>query len=295
MVGKALLTLTLLGVPTGIPAQDSIRLRFAPVFDVQIHRVFQTHTRMTAHVSGGTSGAAGIRVTETANVGGITQTALRGPGGQPVVHVAFDSLRTLMRNESEPWREYGLSGTDTPWIQVRLDEQMRVLEMHASSDRPGAGMLVRSLTGVPTLLLPDRWVQAGDMWTVVLNVPLRESMGPGPIGAVAGAGAGAPTAILTSQARVVIDSVITRTHDTLAYLAVWGAFAPSTLTLADGTALEVNGGLTSADVWSTGWRAYVSAATRIEVHIAEAGGQQAGERAADVVTLETTIREQVRP
>ncbi len=94
---------------------------------------------------------------------------------------------------------------------------------------------------------------------------------------------------------MVIDSVITRTHDTLAYLAVWGAFAPSTLTLADGTALEVNGGLTSAVVWSTGWRAYVSAATRIEVHIAEAGGQQAGERAADVVTLETTIREQVRP
>ncbi len=293
MVGRALLTLSLLGVPTGIPAQDSIRLRFAPVFDVQIHRVFQTHTRMTAHVSSGTSGVAGIRVTETANVGGITQTTLRGRGGQPVVHVAFDSLRTLTRNESEPWREYGLSGTDTPWIQVRLDEQMRVLETHASSDRPGAGMLVRSLTGVPTLLLPDRWVQAGDMWTVVLNVPLRESMGPGPIGA--GAGAGAPTAIMTSQARVVIDSVIARTHDTLAYLAVWGAFAPSTLTLADSTTLEVNGGLTSTVVWSTGWRASVSAAPRIRVHIAEAGGQQAGQRAADVVTLETTIREQVRP
>lgn len=281
-IGTTLLATILFGVPTLVTAQDSVRLRFEPLYGERVHRVFQRHTRMTTSEPVGAGGVMRTRVRETAQLGGMSQLALRGPAGRLVVHLRLDSLRTLVRDDEGPWREYRLSGGDTAWIQLRMDERLRVLGRHAGGDRPGSAMLVQSLTAIPSLVLPREWVRPGDSWNSELVFPIGEP------------GDRAPNTTLSSQAAVLIDSVMPRARDTLAFLSVTGTFTPLPLTATDGTPLRVSGGLAGTVVWSTGWRAFVSATTRIRVQIGAVGDEGSEDATGARVMFERTIREQVR-
>ena len=90
-----LLVVGLLALPGTAWTQDSVRLRFTPVLGAKVHRVFQTHTRMVVPTSG--SIGEGVSRRETVDLGGVVQVVVAGPGGEPVVHLAFDSLRTRLR------------------------------------------------------------------------------------------------------------------------------------------------------------------------------------------------------
>jgi hypothetical protein len=271
-----LVTLALLALPHALAAQDSLLLRYHPVAGVKVHRVFQSHTRMTGV---GTAGEAAGPVREAAVLGGLTEVALPGPDGALIMHLAYDSLRARLREGEEAWREYEVDTLDSLWLQVSLDDRMRVVEATAGGDRPGSGMLLHLLTGVPGMQLPGGWLREGQYWSARLEFQLSELVGHAPLEA--------PSALLGVEMDFRLDSVTARDQDTLAYIRFSGALTPTTLRRQDGSTLQFAGATMGTLVWSTGWRGWVAAAARLQVVV---GVPERGR-----LSLETTVRQSVLP
>ncbi len=275
-VRLAVIALAALALPHSLAAQDSLLLRFGPVPGVSVHRVFQSHTRVTdIDAAGEVAGPS----REAADLGGMTEVALPGPEGALIVHLAYDSLRARVREGEDPWREYQVAALDSLWIQVRMDSRMHVVEATAGGDRPGSGMLVHLLTGVPGMELPRAWLRPGDYWEARLEYPLGELVGRAPVGA--------PSAVLGAEMVFRLDSLSARAQDTLAYIRFSGPFTPATLRRQDGATLQFAGATTGSLVWSSGWRGWVSAAVRLQVIV------RTPEQGR--LSLETTVRQSVLP
>lgn len=262
--------------------QDSVLLRFEPVYEVPVHHLFQSHTRLVMPDAGGGSAA---RTRETVDLGGIVQVTLPGPNGDAVVHLAFDSLRTRMREGGEPWREFAWTGLDTLWVQAwpAADLGIRRIEGDRSA---AAAMLVHQLAGVPGLTLPARWVRPGEHWLRMLDVPLS---------GVVTRGAGAlPDESLLARADVRVDSIVARARDTLAYLSLGGVFELQRSAADPG--VRYDGTVAGSLIWSSGWNAWVSGATRVTVRARLRGRGDDGARGDDEITvlLESTTRHQAR-
>ncbi|MCI0574234.1 MAG: hypothetical protein L0Y66_26180, partial [Myxococcaceae bacterium] len=217
-------------------AQDSVRLRFAPRFGAEVHRVFRVHTRMEV---AGPDGAAAPR--ELVDLGGVQQIALAGPQGEPVVHLAFDSLRTLLRQGSGPWREVVWAGLDSLWAQAWPDAGLRVQRVATGGATAQTALLLQLLGGGVLLTLPGEWLRAGDGWTVEHAVPLASVLSRAP----------QSVDTLTAHTRFVLDSTVTRASDTLAFLTFQGAIVGGGIAARHGVAYS--GGLTGSLIWSTGW------------------------------------------
>lgn len=271
-----LVALPLLALPSALAAQDSLLLRYQPVAGVKVHRVFQSHTRVTGV---GAAGEAAGPTREAADLGGITEVALPGPDGSLIVHLAYDSLRARLRHGEDPWREYELASLDSLWLQVSLDPRMRVVEATAGGDRPGSGMLLHLLTGVPGMELPGGWLHQGQYWSSRLEFQLGEVVGHAPIEA--------PSALLGVETDFRLDSLAARDQDTLAYVRFSGMLTPTTLRRQDGSTLQFAGATTGTLVWSTGWRGWVAAAARLQVVV---GIPEQGR-----LNVETTVRQSVLP
>jgi hypothetical protein len=279
----AAVLLAALTLPRAAAGQDSLRLAFAPVLGAKVHRLFQTHTRITI-VGVDTAGAPVARTRDVADLGGMTQVALAGPEGALVLHLAFDSLRARARDGGQPWSEFEVEGADTLWVQAEMNERMQVLEIRGGGD-PGSGLLVHLLTGVPGLTLPGRSVAAGDEWGVRLQFPLDEFLGRSPMST--------PSVPLTARATFTVDSIAARAKDTLAFVGFRGAFTPRDVTDEEGARLRYDGVLEGTLVWSTGWGSLVSAVTRTRLQLDAAAQDAVAARRR--VTFETTVRQSVSP
>ncbi len=272
------LTLLLLlggATPVVVDAQDSVRLRFAPVEGSRIHRVFQAHTRLAVE-------GEAHQTRELAHLGGMSQVATIGVRGEPVVHLVFDSLRTRVREGTAAWREHRPAKPNGLWLQVRLDPQLRERGLAGPAGRAGAEFLLELATGYRGLTLPDHWLREADGWAV--QSPVRAALGDG---------TSAGAAELAVEGFVTVDSVVRRSSDTLAYLSVAGVIAPRVLRAADGTLQRFSGEARGALVWSTAWRTFVSVATRTRITV-DLEGASRTTRPGRVV-LETTVRTSVRP
>lgn len=263
MTRNVVIVMTALLLPATLQAQ-SVLLRFDPPDGAVLHRLFQIHTRVLR--AGGDS-------RESAELGGVREVTLRGRADTPMLHLAYDSLRTRLREGTGPWREIAESN-DSAWVQVRFDEQLEPTVVASGGPGPAAARLVALVTGLPGLGLPRRPVRAGDRWTSRLEIPVP-AMRPG---AMIG-----QERLLVSEAVVSVDSVVARALDTLAYVSLRGTLGPA----ATGDRGYV-GAVRGALVWSTGWQAFVSGATRTRIETRPENGQGA-------VLLETTVRQQVRP
>lgn len=280
MTRSAVALVLLLGLPGGVWAQDSVRLRYAPEFGTTVHRLFQSHTRMSSSTD--STGEEGASSRETVDLGGMEQVAVKGPDGEPIAHLAFDSLRTRTRDGAGPWHEFVWTGLDSMWVQVWLDPWLQVERVHAGTVSPTKGLLVHLLTGLPNLVLPDRWLQAGDGWTALHAVPLT--------GVVARGWGDTTPDTLVARTAFHVDSIVMRGADTLTYIGLSGAFIPQTA--AGATPLSSDGALAGSLIWSQGWSTFVSAAVRLRVNLRAEVGE--GSPRAARITLETTTRHQVR-
>ncbi len=283
MTCRPLLPLLVLGAPlTAAQGQDSVLLRFAPVYDVPVHRLFQSHVRL---VMPDAAGGSAVRTRETVDMGGIMQVVLPGPNGDPVVHLAFDSLRSRMREGGAPWREFTWAGLDTLWVQAWPAADLAI--QRTEGDRsPAAAILVHLLAGVPDLTLPARWVRQGEQWLRMLDVPLHGVMvrGAGPL----------PDESVLARTDVRVDSIVARRSDTLAYVSLGGVFAPQRSAAEPG--VRYDGTVSGSLIWSTGWSGWVSGATRVAVR-ARLRGRREGSVDEDEITvlLEATTRHQAQP
>jgi hypothetical protein len=215
----------------------------------------------------------------------MVQVALVGPSGERVVHLAFDSLRTRAREGSGPWRETRWSGLESLWVQAWVDARLGVERLTAGTGSPTGALLLHLLTGLPNLLLPDRWVRHGDAWTVEHAVPVT--------GVVGRTSAAQPVDTLVARTVFAVDSIVGRRTDTLAFIHFSGAFQP--VEVAAGAALSYGGGLAGSLVWSSGWSAFVSGAVRFRVTVRMRSREAAANGPTEaVVTLETTTRHRVQ-
>jgi hypothetical protein len=279
LIRRTAAIVVLLGTaPAAASAQDSVRLRFAPPEGVEVHRLFQRYTRTVMNAPDGT------RLTrEAAQLGGARQVTLLSVRGRTTLHLSFDSLRVRTREADEPWRESVSGGVDTLWMQVDADERLELRWPEGTPTHPQTELLLRLLTGLPGVVLPERWVRERQQWRAELELGYDE----------VGIEQSEPSARLRMRAILVVDSIVPRSRDTLAFLGVQGAAIPATVRTREGTRFSYEGSVSGALVWSTGWKAIVSAATRstVTVEVRRADGAEP----AGTLTVETTLRQAVVP
>ncbi len=229
--------------------RDTLLLRFAPRNDEPVSILFQTHTRFRA----------GERAKEFADVGGMTEIPLGVVNGAQALHLRYDSMRIRSREPPASWREWRPEMGDSGWMQVRVDDRLRVT---GTSGRPHPGITdpVALITGVRDLELPERPVAAGDRWQTTASVRL-------PTGMHANDGAASP-ARLIANATAWLDSVRIRPYDTLGFVTVEGTFRRTTVTdplQTERAAWSYTGDIIASLVWSTGWNAFVSGTNRSRI------------------------------
>ena len=288
MISPAVLLLVGVSPAALVQGSDSIQLRFAPVLNGEIHRLFQSRTVVTITSGGDGHGADSVTrsVRESAALGGMRQVALQGVDGQAVLHLAFDSLSTRVRDDPGPWRELRVGGLDSLWVQVTVDDRMRLSAPRSRGDHPGLRLLQELAVGLPGLGLPSGWVHPGERWTQELDIP---------VGVFAARPAsGLDTRVLTSRVTFALDSLVSRARDTLAYISLEGRFRAKVQRLPGDRFRRSTGSLRGTLVWSTGWDTFVSQVTRIEIHVGVAVSGVAGRRYIDEAALRTTVRAQVQ-
>jgi hypothetical protein len=169
-------------------------------------------------------------------------------------------------------------------MQIRLDEQMRVLGTNQGVPLSGVTGLMRILTGIPGLELPQRRVSVGTGWsnpTVASVVPgLRNETVP-------------PT--INGVAQIVLDSMVVRLRDTLGFLSLNGQFPLATFVDVLGPGrVAASGDLVGTLVWSTSWNGFVSGVSRTRMVVVRANSVDDTEEGEELV-LEATTRHQVKP
>ena len=276
--GAFALLVCLVGAPSALAAQDSVRLRFSPPRGLVLHRVFQRHQLVEIHV-----GTEAPRVHEVAQLGGITQAVLQADGEATGVHLAFDSLRLRTRVPGTPWSEVVVPGADTTWIQVDVGDQLQMALRAGELQPGGGGLLMQSLTGFPGVILPQHWLREGMQWRTELYASPSDPLIPGDMDDV----------VLRTRATFVVDSIVPRARDTLVHIAVGGTSVRLRRQLDDGSMLAYSGSLAGTFVWSTGYVSFVSAATRlnVSVDVRTTGTPEPVRR----MIIETTMRQAVVP
>jgi hypothetical protein len=162
-------------------------------------------------------------------------------------------------------------------VQLEADGQLH-LQVRDRSDPAVEHLLVSLVSGVRGMVLPDRPMRSGRQWRGVAE--LR-----------AGIGLGDAATTVAARTTYRVDSIVARSHDTLAHIRVAGGVSPINVRTRDGEVLDYRGVVSGSIVWSTGWSGVVSAALRVTVL-----GTVQGRAAEDVngrVRVERTLRQAV--
>ncbi|UCD24064.1 MAG: hypothetical protein JSW51_13715 [Gemmatimonadota bacterium] len=255
-------------------AQRSLQLRYEAPPGTVVRTAFQTNAVVWAF--------DGNRF-ESADVGTVKTTTLEGPDGMILVHLEYDSVQTRTLGSDGRWREFAVPGRDSVWTQVGLDSRMRVLSMNHGGQFTGVTSLQRILMGVPGLELPEQPVRERDGWsgaTITSVVPgLRnENIEP----------------TMSGTLQAVLDSIVVRSRDTLAYVSVSGQFPAATFVEVVGPGrVTATGDLVGSMIWSTSWDRFVSGTSRTRVWVVRQGDGQGG--SGEELRIEVTTRHQVKP
>lgn len=224
---------------------------------------------------------------EMTSLAGVTRRVLEERGGNRVLDVQYDSLKTRARLAGQAWKEDILSGAGVV-LRVTVDGRLRAVDGSATGLQtdPVASGGIASWRGVE---LPDRPVAPGESWTMLgvyrlppqlgalLDISIRDSV--------------------EGSVTVRLDSVSLQGGDTLMYLNVQQRLGPvflPAIDAGDSASVELVGSQAASLVWSTGWNAYVSGASQARLvgrlHSAGAGGTP---RLAEI-TWSVSTRLQVR-
>jgi hypothetical protein len=176
------------------------------------------------------------------------------------------------------------------WVEYVADRRMSLTGPTGSNDSTALA-LVSGAAVAYHLDLPRETVDIGGEWGADLTVPFEMEI---PLET--------PEVIvvnLLSPATGLLDSLVVRGVDTLAYLSLTGRFLPQTVA----TSYQLGGGPAQAEIWgevvgrliwSTGWNAFVSGVMTARVnHRLEAVPGSGVEDARITATITTKIH--VRP
>jgi hypothetical protein len=286
----------LLGIAAGpnpSEAQDSLLLRYRPRTGTVVHTVGWNELTVTIGQSRPDEFGAEsltVEVTELESLTGV----VRGPrDGGFVVEVTFDSVRVRIR-EGGLWKTVPDSATGpvTGYLAVDSLHRAGALALANQSDvrLPGARRL-RSLARRLALALPVEPVMRHANWTTDVVFPVNTPD-------FLSEWITAPALDLRGFATVAVDSVVTVLSDTLAYLRFDGVLAPPDANYGLEAALrlrDLDATFAGTYIWSTGWNAYVSGATRLLMNLTLLRGTSAGVLEGMEIGFDVLYRFQVRP
>jgi hypothetical protein len=298
--GTVTLALLLALVPRGA-AQQSVTLRYEPTVGQQAHTLWWVETAATIRdvVESADSIALEIRGQQS-----ITHRVLSVEGRVRTLEVTFDSARPRMRPAGGAW-----SAADLPIagsaVGLRVDDRYRVLAVDTAFRDSVPDAAQRALRGFATrfeFAFPEEPVTVGAPWTADVVYPLVKPAGLDNEPVLAGRVA--ELSELVARTTFVLDSLVDRGVDSLAFLTVQGSFVPETVAAAPETGVgettTIRGAFAGSLVWSTGWDAFVTGAVRtratftmVERSTSEAGEPEVGPSGI-ILTLDTTSRFQVR-
>lgn len=256
--------------------QQSMRFEHRPTLDSEIRILFQSVADVAA------SGGAGV---EIADLGSFTVVPIADQSGAPVWHLSYDSVRVRTRDTTGTWHEFAVPDARAAWAQIHVDSRLRVTALTRHSSAVGVTDPVGVLTGAPGLLLPEKSLMRGEAW--------REEIRSTLAGGLSAGGEGPDIPPLTVRAQLVLDSVVRRDRDSLAYLTLSGDVQPTSIVHVIGDdpgRFNVSGDIAGTLVWSSGWSFFVSGATRVRVVMERAGTGESG-----TITVVKTTRYQVQP
>ncbi len=274
-------------VPNAAVGQQAVQLAVLPVPGLEIHRLFQTRTTLALQRRDVESGVMEPPVfQETAHLGGMRQVIVNGVTGEPVIHLAFDSLISRARDAGEPWRELRVGGLDSLWVQVDVDRRMRMGDARTRAVNPGHGLLIDLANGLPGLELPTQEVRTGGKW----HQDIEMAIGAFAIRTLDGLGN-----TVSSRIEFTVDSIVPRTRDTLAYLSFVGTFRAKVQHLDDGGVRRTSGGILGTMIWSSGWRTIVSESARTQIRVATHINGMPDSPMRELGIVDTTVQTQVQP
>ena len=253
-----LLLVLLLGLsqPPGAFGQAQYTFRFHADVGTRVHTISRSEISMSV-MHGNDSGLDTVTV-EAERMESLTNRIEASTDGRFSALLVYDSVRARMRPVGGRWQDIAPTERELARSRVVLTDRFEALEaefVDVPHLNASVAEVMRGVGGGVHLELPEKPVSVGESWGVDLVYPLTFISALGRDEGVSVSGG------LESTATARLDSVVFRSSDTLAYITVLGRFVPKS---ADGL-VSMSGSLASTLVWSSGWHAYASAATRAVV------------------------------
>lgn len=282
------------GLPGTGAAQDGMLLRYRPSLGTVVHTVTWIDMTVTIGQSAPDQVGPESLTIEVSELESLTETVRPSRAGGHAVEVTFDSVRTRVRPRGGAWQAVTDTMATPVTATMLLDErrQMSALTlMDPAAVRQSNARRLRSFVQRMTLALPEEPVAVDAQWTADVSFPVDASEALAEMIPM-------PALDLRGWASISLDSVVDTTVDMLAYLRFNGVLAPpgssggleAALRITDFTA-----SFAGVYVWSTGWNAYVSGATRLLLGMTLLRGTQAGVLEGMAVGVDALYRYQVRP
>lgn len=253
MRADSLLALFLLA-PTVLPAQDGVTLRFRPQVGSRIQ--FISETALTTILIGFPSVPDSTAIESNWRTV-TTQRMLQASAVDRLLSIRFDSSRARARVGTGPRGDVALPGVEGLTGRWTVNDRFATFSLAGGQGGDSAYMdaLTANVGGL-RFALPDGPVAPGGEWTGPFTFPLGAQ--------VTASGKIVSSGSIGGRATAVLDSLVPRGSDTLAYITVRAVASPTTLHVAAeggvGTG-TFTGGFAAALLWSTGWNAFVSTAT----------------------------------
>lgn len=277
-------------LPYTVQAQV-VALRFAPDPGLEVHTVWYFDVESTLEERD-----VPVLTAEGAGARSLTYRVVEHGPGISVVEVTADSLRFRWHPDRAPWSTLADTGGVRPMAQIRVDDRLRAQQSRTGQYPPRLRTALLAFAGGFEAPLPEEAVRAGSEWTSDALLPWVEPTGledePELGEWIARAGP------MIARATFVVDSVVDRGRDTLAYVRFDGPFLPATMAPAAEAAAgsaRVTGAAAGTFIWSTGWRTWVSGSLAYSIRMTVRKGVPDNEAPAYVVRSDVRSRMQVRP
>lgn len=289
--GRVVAMMTVAMVSTGGALDGQILLRYSP----GIGSAYRMHvwTEATTTVTHGAEGTKTV-VLELDAMESLTRRVTSVTDGVFHLEVMRDSTTARIRRDGGAWETVEaikqlVDGFSS--VTITVDDRIRI-----RSAPPDGGQLFRGLAGGIEAPLPEMPVGRFETWTTELGVRLVGAAIPEEEIDIREARV---SERLRVNATFVLDSVLTRGGETLAFMTYRGVIAPVTRTVPSDVAsssVTIGGTSDGMLIWSTLWDAYVAGsshthvAMRVRVFVY-------GEEPMTVLALDSDVvsRFQVRP
>lgn len=255
--------LTVVALSAGLPPAAGLQpsaIVFDPTVGLRVHTVYESSGSVQFV---GFPGLPDTSIGAYHAVVGMTRRVVEPVGDSWVVETSFDSSRAQYRTgRSGTWQALPTPAAAIGPVRSVFDARLQERSVEPADDE-WAERLVRALRGVVEPALPEQVVAAGDRWHAPVEMPYAVELPGDPATII--------NLVLNGRATAIVDSVVPRPADTLAYVSLQGGLNPVTVDTAyvEGEIelpVTIWGAIGSTLVWSSGWDAWVSGSSTLRMH-----------------------------